>query len=60
MTTTLEVRMTIKTLARKGISNRAIAHSLDMTEGNVRYHRRRMAVEAVDGRSRQRHKAPTG
>ena len=57
MTTTLEVRMTIKTLTRKGVSNRAIARQLDMSEGNVRYHRRRIAAEAVDGRSRQRHKA---
>jgi DNA-binding NarL/FixJ family response regulator len=39
MTTTLEVRLTIKTLARKGVSNRAIARQLDMSEGNVRCHR---------------------
>lgn len=57
MTTDLEVRMTIKTLARKGIPNRAIARQLDMSEGNVRYHLRRMASASSDGRSRQQHKA---
>lgn len=57
MTTDLEVRMTIKTLARKGVSKRKIAQQLDMTEGNVRYHLARMAAGAVDGRSRQRHRA---
>lgn len=57
MTTDLEVRMTIKTLARKGKPKRAIARELDMTEGNVRYHLRRIEAGAIDGRSRQRHKA---
>lgn len=49
--------MTIKTLARKGVSKREIARQLTMTEGNVRYHLARMAAVAVDGRSRQRHRA---
>ncbi|MFU8832920.1 MAG: IS21 family transposase [Wenzhouxiangella sp.] len=49
--------MTIKTLARKGTPKRSIARQLDMTEGNVRYHLRRIHSGAVDGRSRQRHKA---
>lgn len=49
--------MTIKTLDRKGVSKRGIARQLQMSEGNVRYHLRRMAVGARDGRSRQRHKA---
>lgn len=49
--------MTIKTLARKGTPKRAIARQLDMTEGNVRYHLRRIHSGAVDGRARQRHKA---
>jgi len=57
MTTDLEVRMTIKTLSRKGTPNRAIARQLGMSEGNVRYHLRRMAEEVTDGRARQRHKA---
>ena len=55
--TTEEVRMTIKTLARKGAPKRDIARQLDMSEGNVRYHLRRLEAGAVDGRSRQRHKA---
>lgn len=53
----LELRMTIKTLAAKGQSNRAIARQLDLCEGTVRYHRRRMAADAIDGRSRQAHRA---
>lgn len=57
MTINLEVRMTIKTLARKGVPRREIARQLDMSEGNVRYHLARMAAGAVDGRSRQRHRA---
>ena len=57
MTTTEEVRMTIKTLAGRQVPNREIARQLDMTEGNVRYHLRRMATGAVDGRTRQRHRA---
>ena len=48
-----EVRMTIKTLARKGAPKRDIARQLDMSEGNVRYHLRRLEAGAVDGRSRQ-------
>lgn len=57
MTTDLEVRMTIKTLSRKGTPNRAIARQLGMSEGNVRYHLKRIAAEVTDGRARQRHKA---
>lgn len=49
--------MTIKTLARKGVPKRAIARQLDMTEGNVRYHLSRLEAGAIDGRSRQQHKA---
>ena len=55
--TDLELRMTIKTLAAKGQSQRAIARQLDLCEGTVRYHLRRMAASAVDGRSRQRRHA---
>jgi hypothetical protein len=57
MTTDLEVRMTIKTLARRGTPNRAIARQLGISEGNVRYHLKRIAADATDGRARQRHKA---
>jgi len=57
MTINLEVRMTIKTLAHKGVPNREIARQLEMTEGNVRYHLARMAAGVEDGRRRQRHRA---
>jgi transposase len=52
-----EARMTIKTLSRRGQSNRAIARVLGVHENAVRYHLRRQAKQAVDGRSRQRHLA---
>ena len=55
--TDLELRMTIKTLAANGQSQRAIARQLDLCEGTVRYHLRRVAAGAVDGRSRQRRHA---
>lgn len=38
---TLEARMTIKELSRRGWSNTSIAGTLGVTEGTVRYHRRR-------------------
>ena len=38
--TDLELRMTIKTLAAKGQSHRAIGRQLDLCEGTVRYHLR--------------------
>ncbi len=50
----LEVRMTIKTLARKGVANRAIGRQLQLSEGTVRYHLRRLAEHEADGRARQR------
>jgi transposase len=49
----LEMRMTIKTLARKGVSNRAIARQLGISEGTVRYQRRRLEAGGDDGRARQ-------
>lgn len=49
--------MTIQELARRGTSGRAIARTLDVTEGTVRYHLRRQAEGAVDGRSKQVHLA---
>ena len=51
--TDLEIRMTIKTLAAKGVAKRAIARQLSLSEGTVRYHLRRQAYGAVDGRARQ-------
>jgi transposase len=53
----LEARMTIQELARRGVSGRAIARTLEVTEGAVRYHLRRQAESAVDGRSKQEHLA---
>ncbi len=50
---TREDRMAIKALAERGISNREVARQLGVTEGTVRYHRRREADGAVDGRSQQ-------
>ena len=49
----LEARMTIKELSRRGMSRCAIARTLGITEGTIRYHLRRQAQAAVDGRSRQ-------
>lgn len=49
--------MTIKSLAGRGHSNRAIARLLGVHENAVRYHRRRLAADATDGRSRQSHLA---
>lgn len=45
--------MTIKTLAAKGQSRRAIARQLEVCEGTVRYHLKRMGSGATDGRARQ-------
>lgn len=49
--------MTIKTLAAKEVANAQIARMLGVTEGTVRYHRKRMDAGAVDGRSRQQPRA---
>lgn len=46
--------MTIGELSRRGVTRSEIARTLDVTEGAVRYHLRRQAAEAVDGRSKQR------
>ena len=48
-----EDRMTIKALGARGQSNREVARLLGVTEGAVRYHRRRQAAEATDGRAGQ-------
>ena len=50
-------RMTIATLKEKGVPNTEIARMLKVTEGAVRYHAERAADGAVDGRSRQLHRA---
>lgn len=55
--TDLEIRMTIKTLAAKGLPNRAIARQLDLCEGTVRYHLKRQAAGASDGRADQPRRA---
>lgn len=52
-----EARMTIKTLNEKGVSGRETARLLGVSEGAVRYHRRRQEAGAVDGRSLQRRQA---
>jgi len=49
-----EGRMTIKHLAEKRVSNREIARLLGVSEGAVRYHRRRQHDGATDGRRLQR------
>ena len=46
--------MTIQELARRGVSGRQIARTLEVTEGTVRYHHpRHHKTGAVDGRSQQ-------
>lgn len=48
-----EDRMTIQALSDRGQSNRELARLLGVTEGAVRYHQRRHAEAAGDGRARQ-------
>jgi hypothetical protein len=48
----LEARMTVMELDRRGVSRSAIARTLQVTEGAVRYHLRRQAQGAVDGRAK--------
>ena len=45
--------VTLQVLGEKGKSNRAIARQLDVSEGTVRYHRRRQAQAASDGRTKK-------
>lgn len=49
--------MTIEELADRGVNHCAIARTLDVTEGTVRYHLRRQEAGSVDGRSKQEHLA---
>ena len=53
----LEARMTIRTLKERGTSTTSIARTLGVTEGAVRYHLRRQAARAVDGRAGKPHRA---
>lgn len=46
-------KMTIETLAHKGLPNREIARLLGVSEGTVRYQRKRMHEETPDGRSQR-------
>jgi transposase len=48
-----EERMTIQVLAARGQSGRETARLLGVSEGAVRYHLRRRAEGAIDGRCRQ-------
>lgn len=52
-----EARMTIKVLNERGATGAEIARLLGVSEGAVRYHVRRMASGAIDGRSAQPLKA---
>ena len=52
-----EGRTAVAALLKKGHSPSAVARLLGVTEGAVRYHRRRQATDAVDGRSKQESKA---
>ena len=54
----VEARMSIKVLTDKGVSNREVARLLGVSEGCVRYHRRRQAAGTVDGRSHQVRRQP--
>jgi transposase len=49
--------VTIRVLAEKGTSHCQIARTLGVSEGTVRYHLRRAAVGAEDGRRRQPRRA---
>lgn len=49
--------VTINVLQEKGMAGRAIARTLGVTEGAVRYHRRRRAAGTVDGRRNKPFKA---
>ena len=52
-----EAKTTMTFLARKGHTNSEVARLLGVTEGAVRYHAKRAAAGAVDGRSNQQSKA---
>jgi transposase len=52
-----ESRMAIQALTARGSSASSIARTLGVTEGAVRYHQRRQAAGAVDGRGGKERKA---
>ena len=52
-----EAKTTMSFLMRKGQSKSEVARLLGVTEGAVRYHAKRKAAGAVDGRSHQKSKA---
>ena len=52
-TLTKDEIVTLQVLKEKGQSNRAIARQLNVTEGAVRYHLHRQAINASDGRQKQ-------
>lgn len=52
-----EIRMTIKVLAEKGCSKAEMARLLGFPESNIRYHLKRIAADAVDGRGLRSRKA---
>lgn len=49
--------VTLETLAARGVPNREIARLLKVSEGSVRYHLRRKAQGASDGRANQARRA---
>lgn len=49
--------VTLENLAKRAVPNREIARLLRISEGNVRYHLRRKALDALDGRANQRRTA---
>ena len=53
----IEGRTAMTVLLERGHSQSAVARLLGVTEGTVRYHRKRGTVGAVDGRSKQDLKA---
>ena len=52
-----EETVTIQVLHSKGVPNTEIARQLDVSEGTVRYHVRRQAAGAIDGRRQKLFKA---
>ncbi len=52
-----EGRTAVAVLLEQGHSQSAVARLLGVTEGAVRYHRKRRDARAIDGRSRQDFKA---
>lgn len=49
--------VTIRVLARKGQTNSEIARTLGVSEGTIRYQKKRLAEDRDDGRTGRRFKA---